>query len=83
MYSCEFDGRYRDALKSKHECSDFLDYPSVKKRMEAIEAALQKEISPTDGEGAAASASAAGATSETQTAGAGESSAASNPEVDS
>ena len=83
VYSSEFDGRYRDALKSKHEYSDFLDYPSVKKRVEAIEAALRKEISPTDGEGVAASASAAGATSETQTAGVGESSAASNPEVDS
>ena len=32
VYLDTFDGRCRDALKSKHECADVLGYPSIKKK---------------------------------------------------
>ena len=46
LYSDTFDGRYRDAVKSKHECPDFMDYPSVKKRLQEVEEALRREQGP-------------------------------------
>ena len=46
LYKDTFDARYRDAVKSKHEALDFLDYPSVKAKLTAVEDALRKESKP-------------------------------------
>ena len=47
LYKETFDARYRDAVKSKHEAVDFLDYPSVKAKLAAVEDALRKESKPS------------------------------------
>ena len=53
LYKDTFDARYRDAVKSKHEATDFLHYPSVKAKLTAIEDALcarspiQAALTPT------------------------------------
>ena len=46
LYADAFDGRYRDAVKSKHEAGDFLAYATVKKRLSDVEDALRSEAKP-------------------------------------
>ena len=54
VYTGDFDGRYRDAIKSKHELDDFLAYPSVAKELQEVEQKVRAEAAPqTDGQAAA------------------------------
>ncbi|CAE6960417.1 unnamed protein product [Symbiodinium sp. CCMP2592] len=59
VYLDTFDGRYRDALKSKHECADVLGYPSIKKNRGyrgSLEKGSGDAPSSSTGTGSAASA---------------------------
>ena len=47
QYSDAFDGRCRDAIKSKHEVADFFAYTSVKRRLDEIETLLRQEAEPS------------------------------------
>ena len=57
VYKDDYDARFRDAVKSRHEAVDFLDYPSVKRELEDVEQALRTEANPqaTDDAGAGTS----------------------------
>lgn len=61
IYSNTFDGRYRDAMKSRLDVADFLDYPSVKDRIDAVVDATKAE---RDNVAAATAASAADPTTD-------------------
>ncbi|CAE7604706.1 unnamed protein product [Symbiodinium necroappetens] len=70
IYKDNFDGRFKDAVKTHHETADFLDYPSVKSKIAEVEDALRKESKPTVADPATAtdggSTSAAASTAATQ-----------------
>ena len=60
IYSNTFDGRYRDAIKSRPGVNDVLDYPSVKERLDTV---IEATTAERDIAAAAAAAdTAAGAT---------------------
>lgn len=46
LYSPEFDNRYKDAIKARHEVADFVAYPSIKKELEAVEGKVREESKP-------------------------------------
>ena len=46
VYNDTFDGRYRDAIKSRHDVQDFLQYSSVAKQMSELEALIRQDASP-------------------------------------
>ncbi|CAE7207986.1 unnamed protein product [Symbiodinium sp. KB8] len=69
LYSDTFDGRYRDAVKSKHEIGDFFAYASVKKRLDDVQALLRQESGPeTKSNPASTTATGAGAAGSTSAA---------------
>ncbi|CAK0845984.1 unnamed protein product [Prorocentrum cordatum] len=45
IYTCSYDGRYRDAVKSKENVADILEYESVKREIDEIAATLAQERS--------------------------------------
>ena len=62
VFGVNFDGRYRDALKtSLTVAADILDYPSIKAKFDQIEAAIQVERGPPAETAASAGTSAASA----------------------
>jgi hypothetical protein len=46
VFGCHYDARYKDAIKSKHEVEDFLNYTTVKTTMENIEKMTRQEAKP-------------------------------------
>ena len=64
VYNVIFDGRYRDAIKSKLTVTDFLDYPSIKSRFDDILKVLREESVPLTA-AAATDAAVVGVTSST------------------
>ncbi|CAK9001222.1 Uncharacterized protein SCF082_LOCUS6841 [Durusdinium trenchii] len=46
VYGSQYDLRYKDAIKSKREVQDFLNYPSLKSTMENIEQKVRQETTP-------------------------------------
>lgn len=46
VYGSQYDLRYKDAIKSKREVQDFLNYPSLKSTMENIEQKVRPETTP-------------------------------------
>ena len=46
IYGNEFDGRYKDGIKMKHDVADLLEYPTVKSVLQELEAAVRSELKP-------------------------------------
>ena len=46
IYGQEYDGRYKDGIKNRHEVQDFLAYSSVKSTMENLGALVRQEARP-------------------------------------
>ena len=44
IYGNEFDGRYKDGIKMKHDVADLLEYPTVKSVLQELEAAVRSEL---------------------------------------
>ena len=80
IYSNTFDGRYRDAIKSKLGVHDVLEYPSVKERLDAVIEATKAERDAATA-AAAADATAAGAAAGGAGSGAGATAGAEAPGV--
>ena len=45
IYTCSYDGRYRDAVKTKAKVADILEYESVKREIDEIATTLAQERS--------------------------------------
>ena len=46
VFGYQYDMRYKDAIRSKHEVEDFLNYPTLKSVMENIEKMTRQEAKP-------------------------------------
>ncbi|CAL1174054.1 unnamed protein product [Cladocopium goreaui] len=46
VFGSHYDARYKDAIKSKHEVEDFLNYTTLKTTMETIEKMTRQEDKP-------------------------------------